>query len=154
MQIFEGYLGEFNQIQGTAGSNLATTSVVTKGPFVGVTHEPFKSGETYTAFMPQPVRVYGFTLAEAAGSTISVGTPIYITSAGKATTTASSNTYVGVLWQAAAAGDTVVAVALLNKSVTAGITFPVASSTQLGVVKTDGATIDVTDAGVISVHSG
>ena len=151
MQIFEGYLGEFNQIQGTAGSNLATTSVVTKGPFVGVTHEPFKSGETYTAFMPQPVRVYGFTLAEAAGSTISVGTPIYITSAGKATTTASSNTYVGVLWQAAAAGDTVVAVALLNNTVTAGI--GVASATAPGIVQIDGATIDITSAGVISVHS-
>ena len=151
MQIFEGYLGEFNQIQGTAGSNLAATSVVTKGPFVGVTHEPFKSGETYTAFMPQPVRVYGFTLAEAAGSTISVGTPIYITSAGKATTTASSNTYVGVLWQAAAAGDTVVAVALLNNTVTAGI--GVASATAPGIVQTDGATIDITSAGVISVHS-
>lgn len=150
MTIFEGYLGEFNQIQGTAGSNLAATSVVTKGPFVGVTHEPFKSGETYTAFMPQPVRVYGFTLAEAAGGTISVGTPIYITSAGKATTTASSNTYVGVLWQAAASGDTVVAVALLNNTPTAGI--GVASSSALGLVKTDGSTIDITSAGVISVH--
>lgn len=151
MNIFEGYLGEFNQIQGTAGSNLPTTSIVTKGPFVGVTHEPFKSGETYTAFMPQPVRVYGFTLAEAAGSTISVGTPIYITSAGKATTTASSNTYVGVLWQAVASGDTVVAVALLNSTPTAGI--GIASSSALGLVKTDGSTIDITSAGVISVHS-
>ena len=102
MQIFEGYLGEFNQIQGTAGSNLATTSVVTKGPFVGVTHEPFKSGDTYTAFMPQPVRVYGFTLASTADGTVNVGTPIYINSGGKATTTKSTNQYVGVLWQAIA----------------------------------------------------
>lgn len=150
MTIFEGYLGEFNQIQGTAGSDIPTTSIVTKGPFVGVTHEPFKSGDTYTAFMPQPVRVYGFTLAEAAGSTISVGTPIYITSAGKATTTATSNTFVGVLWEAAASGDTVVAVALLNSAV--GASLPVATTSAPGIVQPDGTTITIA-AGVISKAS-
>lgn len=153
MEIFEGFLGSFQNIQGTAGSDMATNSVVTLGPFRAVTHQAWKSGETYTAYMSAPVSVYGFTLADTAADAVSVGTPIYITSAGKATTTASSNTYVGVLWQAIASGDTLCAVALCNATPTAGITFPIASSTQLGVVKTDGATIDVTDAGVISVHS-
>lgn len=153
MEIFEGFQGSFQNIQGTAAADMPTNSVVTLGPFRAVTHQAWKAGETFTAYMSAPVSVYGFELAETAADTVSVGTPIYITSAGKATTSASGNTYVGVLWQAIASGDTLCAVALLNATPTAGVSLPIASATAPGIVQTDGSTIDITSAGVISVHS-
>lgn len=174
MEIFEGFLGSFQNIQGTAGSDMATNSVVTLGPFRAVTHQAWKSGETYTAYMSAPVSVYGFELATTAADTVSVGTPMYVTSSGTVTTTATSNTYIGVLWQAIAAGDTLAAVALLNETTTASIPaattsaaglmsgadkekldgIGVATTTKAGLVKPDGVTIDVAETtGVISVHS-
>lgn len=180
MEIFTGYLGRFHNISGTAAADMPTNSVVSYGPFIAVTHEPWKNGETYTAYMPEAVSVYGFELYATAESTADIGTTMYVTSAGKVTTTATDNTRIGVLWKSIAVGDTLAAIAVQNplpalpiaSASVAGVVkvdgttitasdagaisavFPVASTTVAGVVKVDGTTITATDAGVISAVGG
>ncbi|MDO4584778.1 MAG: DUF2190 family protein [Planctomycetia bacterium] len=110
--ISNGFVGHFKGFTGTATTDLPANTIVTSGTLVGVTHQPFSQGDTFIAFMGQGVDVYNFTLAETATSAMTVGTPIYIDTNGKATTTATSNTLVGFVWNAVSTGATTVDVAL------------------------------------------
>ena len=100
------FLGNVETFEFTTTSEVAENSLVTAGTLIGFTRQKFQTGEKGVAFFSGNMSHYNIELATAASAGISQGTEIYLTSAGKATTTATGNVLIGCLYQAVESGDT------------------------------------------------
>lgn len=108
------FLGMAETFGFTAGSDLSENTLCTAGRLRGFTRQAFKSGERAVAFLSGKMSHYNLELEAAASAAITQGTEVYLTSAGKVTTSASGNTLFGCLYQAVAVGDTFADVLLYN----------------------------------------
>lgn len=107
----EQFYGMMETFRTTAGSDIEANARVAVGGLVGYTRQAYASGDIVVAHFSAPVSVYVFELA-ATNLTISQGAKVYITSEGKVTGSASSNTLIGLAYSAVASGDTHAAVAV------------------------------------------
>lgn len=147
MAKFEGTVEAFRY---TAGSALDTNSVVTVGALVGVTRDSCAAGDTIMAFMSGKKSLYTLPQASGIAADVDMGTLATIAD-GKVKPAGAGDKVYGVYFEATdnAADEALIMLADLAVPVGAGI----ATASAPGLVQTDGSTIDITSAGVISVHS-
>lgn len=146
MAKFEGIVEGFRY---TPVAALDTNSIVKVGALLGVTRKNLAAGETGIAYMSSPKSIYSLPQASGISGDIDQGTLATIDT-GKVKPATEGDVVIGVYWQDTEddADEAIIMLADIAAPVGAGI----ASDTKLGLVKTDGATIDITSAGVISVH--
>lgn len=145
MAKFEGNVEAFRY---TPDSDITENTVVVVGGLVGVTRDKCAANDTIMVFMTGKKSIYSLPLATSpATGTINRGAAVCLDSNGKIKASSSGDTVVGYLWEAVASGDTEATVLLKDFSVT---TPGIATTTTAGLVKPDGTTITVTDAGVIA----
>lgn len=112
------YIGTFDSFRFTAGSAAPVDSIITAGELIGVTKANVAAGEVGLAFMGIPAVVFELPI-DALGANKSVGTAVYIDADGDLTfdsndgsSPATAYNKFGILWKAAASGDTAIQVAL------------------------------------------
>ena len=147
MAKFKGIVEGFRY---TPVAALDTNSIVTVGALVGVTRKNLAAGETGIAYMTSPKSIYSLPQASGIAADVDRGTLATIDT-GKVKPAGAGDKVYGVYWEDTdnAAGEAVIMLSDLAVPVGAGI----ATATAPGLVQTDGSTIDITSAGVISVHS-
>ncbi len=146
MAKFEGNVEAFRYTPQTA---LETNSLVTVGALVGVTRDSCPAGETIMAFMTGRKSIYSLPQASGIAADVDRGTLATVAD-GKVKPAAAGDPVIGVYWEDTdnAAEEAVIMLTDLAVPVGAGI----ATASAPGLVQTDGSTIDITSAGVISVH--
>lgn len=146
MAKFEGTVEAFRY---TANADLAANSIVTVGALLGVTRDKCANGDTIMAFMSGKKSLYSFPLASGIAADIDMGT-LATLDTGKVKPAGAGDKVYGVFWEDTdnAADEALILLADLAVPVGAGI----ATASAPGLVQTDGSTIDITSAGVISVH--
>lgn len=144
---FEGNVEAFRYTPQTA---LETNSLVTVGALVGVTRDSCAAGDTIMAFMTGKKSIYSLPQASGIAADVDRGTLATVAD-GKVKPAAAGDTIIGVYWEDTdnAAEEALIMLTDLAVPVGAGI----ATASAPGLVQTDGSTIDITSAGVISVHS-
>lgn len=83
----------------TATGNVAYHAVVIAGDLIGVATKAGVSGDVIAC------DAEGVFAIEKAEEAITQGSKVYLNSSGKITATASTNTYAGIAWEAAAEAD-------------------------------------------------
>lgn len=146
MAKFEGNVEAFRYTPQTA---LDTNSLVTVGALVGVTRDSCAAGDTIMAFMSGRKSIYSLPQASGIAADVDRGTLATLAD-GKVQPAAVGDPVIGVYWEDTdnAQEEAVIMLADLAVPVGAGI----ATASAPGLVQTDGSTIDITSAGVISVH--
>jgi predicted RecA/RadA family phage recombinase len=76
-------------------------TIIVKGSLVGITKFGYAQGDIALCYLDGEYRI-----AMTVSADITLGTPLYITSAGVITVTATSNTKIGTVSRAASNGDT------------------------------------------------
>ena len=147
MAKFEGMVEGFRY---TPVAALDTNSIVKVGALVGVTRQKAAAGETVIAFLTGPKSLYSFPQASGIAADVDQGT-LATLDTGKVKPAGAGDAIIGVYWEDTDNAADEAVILLTDIGIANGA--PIASSTQLGLVKTDGSTIDITSAGVISVHS-
>lgn len=146
MAKFEGNVEGFRVTPETA---LDANSVVIEGALIGVTRKNLAAGETGLAYMTGYKSIYSFPQASDIAADVDRGTLATIAS-GKVKPADAGEKVIGVYWEDTDNAAAEAVIMLADVAIANGA--PIASATQLGLVKTDGSTIDITSAGVISVH--
>lgn len=147
MAKFEGNVEGFRV---TPNSALDANSIVQVGALLGVTRKNLAANETGIAYMTGTKSIYSLPLASGIAADIDRGTLATIDT-GKVKPAGAGDKVIGVFWEDTdnAADEAVIMLSDLAVPVGAGL----ASDEAPGIVQTDGSTIDITSAGVISVHS-
>ena len=146
MAKFEGTVEGFRY---TPSSALDTNSIVKVGALIGVTRKNLAAYETGIAYMTGPKSIYSLPQASGIAADVDRGTLATIDT-GKVKPAGAGDAIIGVYWEDTDNAATEAVIMLADVAIANGA--PIASATQLGLVKTDGSTIDITSAGVISVH--
>lgn len=146
MAKFEGTVEGFRY---TPSSALDTNSIVKVGALVGVTRKNLAAYETGIAYMTGPKSIYSLPQASGIAADVDRGTLATIDT-GKVKPAGAGDDIIGVYWEDTDNAAAEAVIMLADVAIANGA--PIASATQLGLVKTDGSTIDITSAGVISVH--
>ena len=144
------YEGTVEGFRYTPVAALDTNSVVKVGALVGVTRKNLAAGETGIAYLTGPKSIYSLPQASGIAADVDRGTLATIDT-GKVKPAGAGDAIIGVYWEDTDNAAAEAVIMLADVAIANGA--PIACATQLGLVKTDGSTIDITSAGVISVHS-